>query len=322
MYTKYNKTNTATQASNYGTKKSRIIRKGVRFAVTPKKLESAAIPNFSDCVLNGLEVLWRQKLMCDTTLVVDGRTFHAHKLVLASCSDYFYDIYVEKTLQRSDNSQIEINGITPAILENILECMYTGTIHLTESNIDNILCASAFLGFFPVQEACEQFLVDLLKDDNCLHMLGIAFTYKLLNLSEKSLTIAAQNFAKITESNQFLQLPIEQMSSLLSRNDIRTKNELEIFRHALAWIEKDRQHRIPFAPDIMKIIRFPLIPPPMIVDFVETTSFLMDIPEYQTLVKEALHYHCMPSRQSVLQVWQYYGYTSHYSLVFEGLVWV
>ena len=56
------------------------------------------------------------------------------------------------------------------------------------------------------------------------------------------------------------------------------------------------------APEILQHIRLPLLEMTDIVDHVEAVSELMDIPECQRLVQEALHYHCLPARQSLLQV--------------------
>lgn len=82
-------------------------------------------------------------------------------------------------------------------------------------------------------------------------------------------------------------------------------DELDVFRSMLIWIDHERVERLEHAANLMTAIRLPLLPASVIVDSVESVEYLMNIPECQTLVKEALHYHCMPARQSVLQVRNY-----------------
>jgi hypothetical protein len=70
----------------------------------------------------------------------------------------------------------------------------------------------------------------------------------------------------------------------------------------LAWIDFDRPNRIHEAPLLMQQVHLPLLSTTDIVDHVETVDYLIKIPECQKLVQEALHYHCLPARQSILQV--------------------
>lgn len=86
------------------------------------------------------------------------------------------------------------------------------------------------------------------------------------------------------------------------RDDLNVDSELDVFKRFIQWLEHRKAERLQHAADIMATIRLPLLPPSAIVDSVESISYIMDIPECQNLVKEALHYHCIPSRQTVLQV--------------------
>ena len=57
-----------------------------------------------------------------------------------------------------------------------------------------------------------------------------------------------------------------------------------------------------FSGELLQHVRFPLISPAALVDHVESVDYLEGVPECEALVKEALHYHCLPARQSLLQV--------------------
>ena len=61
-------------------------------------------------------------------------------------------------------------------------------------------------------------------------------------------------------------------------------------------------HRLGYGGEVLRQIRLPLMTATDIVDHVESTTYLMEVEECRELVKEALHYHCLPPRQSILQV--------------------
>ncbi len=47
---------------------------------------------------------------CDVTLLIEGEEHRAHKAVLASCSDYFYELFVEKGAVSSHEAVVDLSG--------------------------------------------------------------------------------------------------------------------------------------------------------------------------------------------------------------------
>ncbi|CAG2217500.1 KLHL31 [Mytilus edulis] len=263
-----------------------------------RKESTKSVCNLSDTILNGFEVLWRQNLLCDLVLTSQTKAFPVHKILLVTCSDYFYDLFVER---KYSTLEIDFSDIKPDVLGGILECMYTGKVHLTDCNTESVLSAASKLGFFIVKDVCEEFLVSTVTLKNCLRMLDIGFKFNLNNLCDASLEISAKSFKLISRRSRYKELPVDQIIELLKRDDLAADDELEVFRSMLMWIDHERVERLEHAANLMTAIRLPLLPASVIVDSVESVEYLMNIPECQTLVKEALHYHCMPARQSVLQ---------------------
>lgn len=151
-------------------------------------------------------------MMCDVLIQSQEKTFKAHKLILVSCSDFFYDMYAER---QELCSTVDLSDIPPTVVETILSCMYTGKIHLTELNVEAFLEASIKLGFYIIQDACEEFLTEKTTATNCLKMLDTAFKYCLNNLSEAALKLSAKNFKVIVKRQEFKELPVEQVIALL-----------------------------------------------------------------------------------------------------------
>ncbi len=47
---------------------------------------------------------------CDITLLIEGEEHRAHKAVMASCSDYFYELFVEKGAMSSHEAVVDLSG--------------------------------------------------------------------------------------------------------------------------------------------------------------------------------------------------------------------
>ena len=271
--------------------------------------EQMELERHGEDVLTGMHAMWRQQLLCDVTINVESSRLRAHKLVLASCSYFFYRLFLEEvkgdvSISRSQDGHIEVtlHGISAATMTGLLECMYSGRIHVHQSNVMDLLAASARLRYQAVEEACSDFLVDRLSVTNCLRIFHIASDYGLSGLLPVVLAFSANNFMEVTQGPDYTDLDIDQLRMLLARDDISAPGELDIFKRALGWVEHQKKDRIQYVRDVMNELRLPLLSPGDIVDHVENVDYLMDVPECQRMVKEALHYHCLPARQSLLQV--------------------
>ncbi|XP_061174624.1 kelch-like protein 9 [Saccostrea echinata] len=284
----------------YSYKELLIERRRQNKVVEERGRRTKNVQNLSETVLNGFEVLWRQNILCDIIIICQGRAFDAHRSLLVTCSDYFYDIFVDQLYdeREMDISHLEIEA---NIFQNILLCMYTGKLQVSEETIEGTLHAASRLGFYLIQDACEEFLVENTRLKNCLKMIDRAFSFNLDKLTEKALELAAKYFKVISKRSRFKELPVEQMIALLKRDDLNVDSELEVFKRFIEWLEHRKNERIEHAAELMATIRLPLLSPAAIMDSVESIAYLMDIPECQGLVQEALHYHCIPYRQTVLQ---------------------
>lgn len=60
-----------------------------------------------------LENLNRQRLsnqFCDVTLLIEGEEHRAHKAVLAACSEYFNELFIEKGAASSHEAVVDLSG--------------------------------------------------------------------------------------------------------------------------------------------------------------------------------------------------------------------
>lgn len=75
----------------------------------------------------------RQNLLCDVTLVAEGMEIPAHKMVLASCSPYFYAMFTGFEESRQD--RITLQGVDYHALQLLVEYVYTALVDVNEDNV-------------------------------------------------------------------------------------------------------------------------------------------------------------------------------------------
>jgi len=78
--------------------------------------------------------IFRQQLLCDLNVKIENEIVYAHKIVLASNSNYFYQIFTG-SFEKSYKEEIRINNITPNAFKLLVDFMYTSKLKITEYNV-------------------------------------------------------------------------------------------------------------------------------------------------------------------------------------------
>lgn len=81
----------------------------------------------------------------------------AHRVVLASCSDYFRAMFTD-AMRESRQSEICLNGVTAAGIRLLLDYAYTSRLALNLANIQDVLSAANHVQVVAVVEACSNYL--------------------------------------------------------------------------------------------------------------------------------------------------------------------
>ncbi|XP_008578386.1 PREDICTED: kelch-like protein 26 [Galeopterus variegatus] len=197
-------------------------------------------PCHSTGLLQGLATLRAQGQLLDVVLTINRQTFHAHKVVLAACSDYFS---AEVTLD--------------------LDC------------VQDVLGAAVFLQMLPVVELCEEFLKAAMSVETCLNIGQMATTFSLASLRESVDAFTFRHFLQIAQEEDFLRLPLERLVFFLQSNRLQSCTEIDLFRAAVRWLQHDPARR-PRASHVLCHIRFPLMQSSELVDSVQTLDIMVE----------------------------------------------
>ncbi|EOD04346.1 hypothetical protein EMIHUDRAFT_221122 [Emiliania huxleyi CCMP1516] len=178
--------------------------------------------------------LWRASTFCDATVVVEGRSFAAHRLVLAS-SDF-----MSTCLQSSMTEQtgrVELHDISASSFELVLEYLYTGKARVAVRSLVELLEAAAMLQVQPLVAELAKVLGAGLAGDNCLDLWATAARLGLpavKPLKAACLKFACESFADVVSTTSFLSLSCPQLECLIRGRRVHASEET-VFAAVIKW---------------------------------------------------------------------------------------
>ena len=175
-------------------------------------------------VMNDLR---KRKELCDIVLHVGELQIHAHKLVLASFSPYFYAMFTNDVVESRQNS-ITLKSMDPRSVELLTEFAYTAQIKITEENVQYLLPVACILQILPVKKACCDFLQSQLDPSNCIGIKDFAEIYGCVDLTKAAEKFMFRHFLQVSESEEFEDLSKERVLDFISRDELFVKSEDEV----------------------------------------------------------------------------------------------
>ncbi|TFK13897.1 ribosomal protein L17-like [Platysternon megacephalum] len=102
----------------------------------------------------GLKELYQDQLLCDATIVAEGKRFPCHRLLMAAVSLYFKGIFTS-SFKESQDGEVVLQDMASSIVQTILNYLYTGEISLTKESAQGLFVAASRLQVLPLLEICS-----------------------------------------------------------------------------------------------------------------------------------------------------------------------
>ncbi|KAI4812045.1 hypothetical protein KUCAC02_014901, partial [Chaenocephalus aceratus] len=287
-----------------------------------------------DLVLSALNQQRKDGLLCDVTLVAGEQKFHAHKAVLAACSDYFRSkepsvitsapsappprsgacaleagnsvntlmAMFSLCMVESEADEVTLQGVTRVGLKHALDFAYTGQILLEPAVIQDVLSAGSHLQLLELLTLCSHYLIQELSSVNYLELYRVADLFHLPALEEAVVGFLVEHLSELSHSRQdeALQLPYRLLREVLKSDRLTSLSEEEIWKLVVLWLEHDCRYQ--YTEDLIQHVRYGLMDVTALHHLARSHSLVQSSPTAASLVEEALDYHhgtfAQPLRQS------------------------
>ncbi|NXD84576.1 KLH31 protein, partial [Halcyon senegalensis] len=253
-------------------------------------------PQHGAGLLEGMNQMRQKRFLCDLTIATKTKAFEVHKLVLASCSDYFH-----RLLQRDPHLQrVELHDVSPLGLTTVITYAYSGKLSLSLYTVGSTIAAATQLQVPGLLNVCSDFLVREMAVESCVYIANISATYGLNQVKDATRKFIRENFLEFSKTDQFLKLPFDQVNELLMDDGLQIPSEVAAFQIAVKWLEFDPK-RVQYAADLLSNIRFGTISASDLVNHVQPVPRMMQDPRCHKLLVDAMNYHLLPHQQNSLQ---------------------
>ncbi|CAF1189240.1 unnamed protein product [Didymodactylos carnosus] len=260
-----------------------------------------SLSNHSNKTLNKISEYFQQKFLCDILLICGNKRIEAHRIVISSMSDYFYAMFSSNMLE-TKQKEVIINDIDPDALEKLINYAYDGKIDFKFDSVTSILSAASMLNISEIVEACCNYIIKQLHASNCLGIFRFAEHHSLKNLCKVSYNFITEHFNDVIKNHEFLELTADELKKLLESDDLNVHSEEIIFEAFLSWLQYDKEKRQnENLAQLLGSIKLPLIKPLYLTDHIDSNPLFKENTQCQALIIEAMRYHLIPERRSIMQ---------------------
>ena len=199
-------------------------------------------------MMKRLDFQRRNEQFCDAKLEVgsgdDQARLKAHRIVLCAASPFFYNA-LNSDMKEKKEGVIRLEETSKAVMEEVLEYLYTGHVDINEENAFDLLQIADFLIVPSLKELSGKFISQTLSSSNCINAYYAAERYQFPELQTSARDFALANFMDVTQYDEFLNLSVTQVEGWISSDDIIVKGEEEVFQVIVKWMERDegRKHQ-------------------------------------------------------------------------------
>ncbi|XP_040183006.1 kelch-like protein 41 [Rana temporaria] len=235
-----------------------------------------------DCIITGLKEMYFSQMLYDVTIRTTEKCFQCHRVVLASVSDYFRALFM-CSMKETVLGEVCLLEVPSTVLQTILHYIYTGELHLTLDNVEELFIVSGRLQITALQDLCSRYLAKGLNNGNCLSIYRLAHGHHHRNLSEEAVNYIGQNLSSVSVREDFMiRLQMEELVNILSSDSLMVSSELAVYNIARCWWEFHTQKDHPLPLELFRVVRLALMTPDELEKVsrdIPSDDYLLQLPE-------------------------------------------
>ncbi|KAL1453225.1 hypothetical protein WDU94_007389 [Cyamophila willieti] len=221
---------------------------GLFMAKRIKTREDTEIDN-SKHLVTKIATLYAERLMNDICLVVDGKEYPAHRIILCTSSEVFQVMLMTTNWSESRTSRIVLQETKPCTenFEKFLRYFYTGQISINETTVLPIMTLADKYIVKDLMQVCKDYMCSHIASSEEYVVSWYQYTLGLGHMAHNLVAQACQNFIKwnfetVAETSDFLNFNPDSLCRFLMQNDIVVQNEMALLKYVMRWLESQQEN--------------------------------------------------------------------------------
>ncbi|XP_066272327.1 kelch-like protein 24a [Branchiostoma lanceolatum] len=202
--------------------------------------------------------LQKAGVLQDVVLEVEDRRFPCHRLVLSAASPYFRAMFTSD-MAESRQKTVVLQGLDAGMFGEILSYIYSGTLHVSLDKVQPLYQAADLLQLDYVRDTCSSYIAMNVESSTCLDLYKFANIFSLDKVRNRCLSYIGRQFRKFATSNEFCSLGVNQLTEIISHDELDVKEETAVWEAVVRWVQHSREDRQHHLPSILPHIRFNLL---------------------------------------------------------------
>uniref|UniRef100_H3DIJ4 Kelch-like ECH-associated protein 1a n=1 Tax=Tetraodon nigroviridis TaxID=99883 RepID=H3DIJ4_TETNG len=214
--------------------------------------------------LKMMEEFRQQELLCDLVLHVTHKDrtvdFKVHKVVLASCSQYFRAMFTS-SFRECSASEVTLRDVCPLVLGRLIDFAYTSRITVGEKCVLHLLLAAMRFQVEDVAKACCDFLTKHVEPANVIGIARFAEEIGCCELHCWCREYINTHFSEVTKEEEFFSLSHCQLLELISQDSLKVLCESEVYKACTDWVRWDMEGRAQYLHALLNAVHIYALPP-------------------------------------------------------------
>eukprot|EP00058_Branchiostoma_floridae_P004252 XP_002589740.1 hypothetical protein BRAFLDRAFT_283634 [Branchiostoma floridae] len=178
----------------------------------------------------------------DVILDVEGRRFPCHRLVLSAASPYFRAMFTSD-MAESRQKTVVLQDLDAGMFGDILSYIYSGTLHVSLNKVQPLYQAADLLQLDYVRDTCSSYMAMNMEHSTCVDLYKFADVFSADIVRKACLQLIYRNFVEIASSEEFCSLSVDQLTEIISHDELEVKEETTIWEAVVRWVQHSREDR-------------------------------------------------------------------------------